>query len=106
MCCWLSLEAVSSAEVGVNVGPGGRVALELLAELSDVHINRAVAVGHSVAPDVKVDLLACQYLVRRAGEESEQLELLAGEADAAAADECLQPTVVDFELAGSRATGE
>ena len=54
----LGREAVADAEVRVDVPPLRRGALELLAQLADEHVDRAVAVRHRVAPHALVDLLA------------------------------------------------
>jgi hypothetical protein len=65
------------------------VALELLAQLAHEDVDRAIAVGHRVTPDLLVDLLALDHLAMRLGEQLKELELAAREADALAADECL-----------------
>src|SRR5262249_30417188 len=79
-------EALADAEVGVDVAPVGGVTLELLPQLPDEHVHRAIAVGHRVAPDLLVDLLALDHLAVCLGEELQKLELASGEADALAAD--------------------
>src|SRR4051794_2128584 len=53
----LGREAVADAEVRVDVAPARRRLLELLAQLADEDVDRAVAVDHRVAPDPLVDLL-------------------------------------------------
>jgi hypothetical protein len=61
------------------------VALQFLAQLAHEHVHRAVAVGHRVAPDLLVDVLALDHLAVRLDQQLQQLELAAGEADALAA---------------------
>src|SRR4051794_29261923 len=53
----LRREPVADPEVRVDVPPARRGALELLAELADEDVDRAVTVDHRVAPDPLVDLL-------------------------------------------------
>src|SRR5436305_14360361 len=72
------LEAVADPEVGVDVGPARRALLQLLAQLADEDVDRAVAVGHRVAPDPPVWLLPLEHLAALLGEQVEQLELAAG----------------------------
>src|SRR5215216_441755 len=85
----LRIESVADPEVGVDVVPVGRVSLELLAQLPDEDVDRPIAVRHRVAPDLLVDLLALDHLAVGFGEELEELELAASQADALAADERL-----------------
>ena len=73
--------------------------LELLAHLADEDVDRAVAVGHRVAPDRLVDLLALEDLALGLGEQLQHLELAPREVDAAAADEGLELIGADLELA-------
>src|SRR5262249_18028645 len=67
-------------------------------------VDGPVAVGHRVAPDLLVDLLALDHLTVGLGEELEQLELASGETDALAADESLVLVGPDLELAGDEGT--
>ena len=60
--------------------------------------------GHRVAPDRLVDLLALEHLALRLGEQLEQLELAPREVDAAAAHERLELVGADLELAGHERT--
>src|SRR5436190_1758242 len=76
------LVAVAEAEVGVDVDPAGRSLLELLAHLADEDVDRAVAVGHPVAPDLLVDLLAREDLAHRARQQAQDLEFAAREVEA------------------------
>src|SRR4051794_32107574 len=75
----LRRKAVADPEVGVDVAPARRGALELLPELAHEDVDRAVAVDHRVAPDALVDLLARKDLALGAGQELDQLELAARE---------------------------
>src|SRR3954462_8264864 len=52
----LGREAVADAEMGVDVDPAGRGALELAARLAYEDVHRAVAIGHLAAPHQRVDL--------------------------------------------------
>src|SRR3954454_19006232 len=93
------VEAIADAEVGVDVGPARREALQLLAQLADEDVDRTVAVGHRVAPDPLVDLLALEHLAAFLGEQVEQLELAAGEVEGLVADEGLEAVGADLHLA-------
>ena len=62
-------EAVADPEVGVDVAPARRQLVELLAQLADEDVDRAVAVRHRVAPHALVDLLARDHLAAGAGEQ-------------------------------------
>src|SRR5882762_10901925 len=57
----LGHEAVPHPEMGVDVRPARRRLLELLAELADEDVDRAVATSHRVAPHPLVDLLALEH---------------------------------------------
>ena len=92
-------EAVADAEVRVDVAPARRHALELLAQLADEDVDRAVAVDHRVAPHALVDLLALQHLPLRVGEQLDELELAPREVGADAADEGLELVGADLDLA-------
>src|SRR3954454_19403488 len=70
-------EAVADPEVGVDVAPAGRGALELLAQLAHEDVDRAVAVDHRVAPHALVNLLAREHLAGGVGEQLDELELAA-----------------------------
>ena len=78
----LGREAVADAEVRVDVAPARRRLLELLAQLAHEDVDRAVAVGHRVAPDALVDLLALEHLALGLGEQLDQLELAPRQVDA------------------------
>src|SRR3954471_21524189 len=94
------LEAVADPEVGVDVGPARRALLQLVAQLADEDVNRAVAVGHRVAPDLLVDLLPLEHLAAFLGEQVEQLELAAGEVEWLLAGEGLETVGANPQLAG------
>src|SRR5207302_7144583 len=96
----LWLEAVADPEVGVDVGPAWREALDLLPYLAHEHVHGAVAVHHRIAPHVLVDLVALEHPPPRLGEQEQQLELAAREVDALAAHERLELVGADLELAG------
>src|SRR3954470_12191731 len=96
----LGSEAVSHAEVRVDVAPPGRRLLELLAQLAHEHVDRPVAAGHRIAPDALVDLLALEHASLGVGEELDQLELAPGELDALAADVRLEQVGADLDVAG------
>src|SRR3954447_5661600 len=71
----LRLEAVAEAEMGVYVRLVGECSLELLAELSDVHVDRAVGFAEGLSPDLGVELLAADDPPAAAGERCQQLKL-------------------------------
>src|SRR4051812_21264429 len=83
------IEAVTDAEMGVDVAPVGGVGLQLLAELPDEDVNGAVAVRHRVAPDALVNLLALDHLAGDLRQELEKLEFATGQPKALATDERL-----------------
>src|SRR3954468_12192389 len=85
--------------MGVDVAPAGRALLQLLTQLADEDVDRAVAVGHRVAPDPLIDRLALEDLVLGVGAQLQQLALTAGQVEAAVADEGLKLTGADLELA-------
>src|SRR4051794_41805543 len=93
-------EAVADAEVGVDVAPAGRGALELLAQLAHEDVDRAVAVDHRIAPHALVDLLARELLAGGLGEQLDELELTAREVHGGGAHEGLELIRADLELAG------
>src|SRR3954471_12125774 len=95
------LEAVADPEVGMDVGPARRALLQLLAQLADEDVDRAVAVGHRVAPDPLVDLLPLKHLAALLGQQVEQLELAAGELEGLLADEGLEAVRADLQLTGA-----
>src|SRR6201995_3190323 len=68
--------------MGVDVAPARRVFLQLLAQLSDEDVDRAVAVSHRIAPDALIDLLALEHLAARLHEQLQQLELTPREVEA------------------------
>src|ERR1700722_14048863 len=83
----------------MDVAPLRRPPLELLAELADEHVDRAVAADHRVAPQPLVDELALEYATTRGGEQLDQLELAPREVDAHPANEGLILVAVDLDLA-------
>src|SRR3954470_15211612 len=85
--------------MGVDVAPARRALLQLLAQLADEDVDRAIAVGHRVAPDPLIDRLALEHLPLGLGEQLQQLELTAGEVEAALADEGLELIGADLQLA-------
>src|SRR3954449_12511245 len=97
--CRLGGEAVADPEVGVDVAPAGRDALELGAQLAHEDVHRAVAVDHGVAPHALVDLLALQDLALGLGQQLDQLVLAAGELDGDAGHESLELVGTDLDLA-------
>src|ERR1700744_6060937 len=101
----LRVEPVADPEVGVDVLPLGGALLQLLAQLADEDVDRAIAVGHRVAPDPLVDGLALEYLSLGAGEQVQQLELAPGQVEAVAGDEGLEAVGADLELAGEDRRG-
>src|SRR5215217_6926716 len=76
--------------MGVDVAPAWRHALELLAQLADEDVDRAVAVHHRVAPDALVDLLALDHVALGRGEHLDQLVLSSRQVEAGAVDERLE----------------
>ena len=83
----------------------GRALLQLLAQLADEDVDRAIAVGHRVAPDPLVDGLALEHLALGPGEQVEELELAPGQVEAVAGDEGLEAVGADLELAGEDRRG-
>ena len=61
--------------------------------------------GHRVAPDPLVDLLALEHLAALLGEQVEQLELAAGEVEGLLADEGLEAVGPDLHLADGERRG-
>src|SRR3954471_11874503 len=96
------LEAVADPEMGVDVAPADRALLQLLAQLADEDVDRAVAVGHRVAPNPLVDRLPLQDLTLGLREQLQQLELASGEIEADSADEGLELVGPDLQLAGDQ----
>src|SRR3954447_21156815 len=76
------LESVTEAEMRMDVGPSRRGFFELLPDLADEDIHRPVPMGHPVAPDLLVDLLARQHLAYGARQQAEDFELAAREVEA------------------------
>src|SRR6185312_17478957 len=87
------------AEVRVDVAPPRRRLLELLAQLSHEHVDRAVAAHHRVAPQARVDLLALEHATVGGGQQLDQLELAARQVEARVADERLEAIGADLDLA-------
>src|SRR3954452_10785673 len=98
-------EAVSHAEVRVDVAPPRRRLLELLAQLAHEDVDRPVAAGHRIAPDALVDLLALQHAALGVGEQLDQLDLPAVQIDRALPDEGLELIAADLDLAGAHRDG-
>src|SRR6201999_3442927 len=84
----------------MDVLPGRRAFLQLLAQLADEDVDRAIAVGHRVTPDPLVDRLALEHLAALLGEQVEQLELAAGEVEVDLAGESLEAVGPDLQIAG------
>ena len=76
--------------MGVDVLVAGGTALDLLAKLSDEHVDRAVAVGHRVTPDLLVDGLAFEDVALVFGKEVEEFELTPGQVQTDPGDEGLR----------------
>src|SRR6476660_1302484 len=87
------------------VAPPRRALLQLLAQLADEDVDRAVAMGHRISPHPLVDRLALQHLALGLGEQVQQLELAAGQVEAAAADEGLELVCPDLQLGGEKRAG-
>src|SRR5690348_6859135 len=88
--------------MGVDVAPARAVLLELLAQLADEDVDRAIAVGHRIAPDPLIDRLALEHLALGVGEQLQQLELAARQVETAAADEGLELIGANLQLAGDQ----
>src|SRR5690242_21881286 len=91
--------------MGVDVCPARREAFQLLAQLADEDVDRAVAMGHRVTPDPLVDLLALEHLAPLLGEQIKELELAAGEVEGLVADEGLEAIGADLHLADGERRG-
>ena len=94
----LRSEPVADAEVRVDVVPARRRRTQLLPELADEHVDRAVAVRHRVTPDPLVDLLAAQHAIRLR-EQVQDLELARGQLEARLAGVRLVEVGTDRDLA-------
>src|SRR2546430_3526008 len=94
----LGCEPVAHPEVRVDVAPLGRQRLELLAELSHEHVDRAVAADHRVAPHPLIDVLALEHAAVGGGELTHELVLLARQGRAAIADVRVEHLGPDLEL--------
>src|SRR5262245_2258749 len=87
---FVRIEPVSDTEMRVDVAPAGRRVLELAPQFADEHVHGAVAVRHLVAPHPLVDPLARDHPPLRRGQQLQQLELAAGEAEGPPADKRLE----------------
>src|SRR5262249_4512801 len=96
----LRVEAVADPEVGVDVAPPRRALLQLLAQLANEDVDRAIAMGHRVTPDPLVDRLALEHLAASGGEQLQELELAAGQVEALTGNEGLELIGPDLELGG------
>src|ERR1700733_5446041 len=54
-------EAVADPKVCVHIAPAGRDPLELVAQLADEDVDRAITADHRVTPDALVDHLALEH---------------------------------------------
>src|SRR5262245_29941059 len=98
---WLISEPVTHASHREEVLRLARVALELLAQVADMDVDRArVAVG-GVAPDLLEQHLAGHHAARGAGERREDLELHVGQPDLRATSADGPALEVDLEVAGA-----
>src|SRR4051794_6168343 len=79
--------------------------LELGAQLAHEDVDRAVAVGHRVAPYALVDLFALEHAALGARQQLDELELAAREVDRAAVGEDLELVRADLDLAGEHRVG-
>src|SRR5215213_4315677 len=95
----LGREAISDAEVRMDVAPLRRGALELLAQLAHEHVDGAVAVRHRIPPHALVDRLALQHVASVARQQTDQLELAARQVEAAGAHEGLELVGANRQLA-------
>src|SRR3954451_22341873 len=95
-------EPVADPEVRVDVAPGGRGLLELLAQLAHEDVDGAVAARHRVAPHPLVDLLALEHAPRGRRQQLDELELAPGQLDRLPVGEGLELVGADLDLARLR----
>src|SRR3954451_17448124 len=93
-------DPVADPEVRVDVAPGGRGLLELLAQLAHEDVDGAVAARHRVAPHPLVDLLALEHPPLGGGQQLDELELPPRQLDRAPGDERLELVGPDLDLTG------
>ena len=71
---------------------------KLRSELTDEHVNRAIAVRHRVTPDPLIDVVALDDLALGLRQAGEQLELSACQADRRSGYERLELIGADLKL--------
>ena len=86
--------------MGVDEAPAGQRVVELLAQLADVDVDRAVGLAVGLAPDGAVELLAADDPALALDERGEQLELARGEVERPAAGDREELGRPDLDLAG------
>src|SRR4051794_14286955 len=69
----LGIEPITDSEVRMQIAPLRRYGFELLPQLADEDIHRAIPVRHLVSPDAPVDLRSLQHPAVGPCKELEQL---------------------------------
>src|SRR5690349_11202407 len=85
--------------MGVNEPPAGDRGLELLAQLPDVNVHRAVRLAIRLAPDLAIELLTRDDAVAPLHQGGEQLQLPHGEVQALPTDQDQELAWAQLELA-------
>ena len=79
--------------------PAGQRSLELLAQLADVDVHRAVGLAVGLAPHDPVQLLAADDAVLALRERRQQLQLAHGQGERLAVDQRMNSSGPDLEVA-------
>src|SRR5215216_3203978 len=88
--------------MGVDEAPSGHGVLQLLAQLADVDVHRAVGLAVGLAPHLAIQLLACDDPVSPLYERREQLELANRKVQPLAVDEHQELARANLQLTRSQ----
>ena len=80
----MAAEIISHAPLGLYIPGLGGIALDLLAQAADMHVDRTDITRVVLAPDHLQKLGAAVDLTRMGGQKLQQLEFLAGQIDLSA----------------------
>ena len=92
---------VAEPEMGMDEPSSGDSGLQLLAQLADVDVNRAVGLAVGLAPDLAVQLLARDDPIEAFHERRQQLELAHRQVQALAVDQDQELAGPQLDLGGS-----